>query len=234
MIHTERTVIVLHGALGSAAQMAPVVNALGPLGRVRAFEFPGHGHSPGGSVPFTIAGFTDWLLSALEPVTTAPPVVLGYSMGGYVALALESRRPGTFAGIATLGTKFAWSPEAATRDGARLDADVIRAKVPRFAAALESRHVRAGGWEQVLRNTASLLAALGADPPLDARSLANVRARVVLGVGDADDTVDAAETATFAAMIPGATTCVLPGTPHPIERVASAEVVALVQAVSGG
>jgi pimeloyl-ACP methyl ester carboxylesterase len=234
MIHTERAVIVLHGALGSATQMAPVVSALEPLGTVRALEFPGHGESPGGNVPFTISGFADWLLTALEPDAGLSPVVCGYSMGGYVALALEARRPGTFAGIATLGTKFAWTPEAATREGARLDPDVIRSKVPKFAAALEARHARAGGWERVLSDTASLLATLGADPPLDVRSLAKVRARVVLGVGDADDTVDAGETSRFAAMIPGATSRVLPGTPHPIERVAPEQVVALVQAVSGG
>lgn len=234
MIHTERTILVLHGALGSAAQMAPVVTALESLGRVRALEFPGHGASPGGTVPFTIEGFADWLRAALEPVAATPPIVFGYSMGGYVALSLEARRPGSFAGIATLGTRFAWSPDAATREGARLDAAVIRAKVPKFAAMLEARHARAGGWEQTLRNTASLLTALGADPPLAPPSLANVRARVMLGVGDADDTVDAAETGRFAAMIPGATHRVLPGTPHPIERVTPDEVVSLVRAVSGG
>jgi pimeloyl-ACP methyl ester carboxylesterase len=234
MIHTERTVIVLHGALGSAAQMAPIVRALESLGRVHALEFPGHGDSPSGAVPFTVAGFADWLLAAIEPVAGPDPIAFGYSMGGYVALALEARRPGTFSGIATLGTKFKWNPEAATREGARLDAGVIRAKVPKFAAMLEDRHARAGGWEEVLRQTAALLTALGADPPLDVDSLAAVRAHAVLGVGDADDTVDAAETARFAAMIPGATSRVLASTPHPIERVAPAEVVALVRAVSAG
>ena len=171
MFLTERTIIVLHGALGSAAQMAPV--------------------------PFTIAGFADWLR-------------------------------------ATLGTKFAWSPDVATREAARLDAGVIGAKVPRFAAMLEARHARAGGWELTLRNTASLLTALGADPPLDPPALASVRARVMLGVGDADDTVDAAETERFTAMIRGATSRVVPGTPHPIERVAPDQVVSLVRDVSGG
>jgi pimeloyl-ACP methyl ester carboxylesterase len=134
----------------------------------------------------------------------------------------------------TLGTNFAWTPEKAARDATRLDAAAIRAKVPRFAAALEARHAGAGGWESVLEGTASLLRGLGAAPPLHATALARVRARALLAVGDGDDTVSEAETREYAALIPGAVAVVLPATPHPIEKVAPGLVLDLVRRVSAG
>ena len=57
------------------------------------------------------------------------PIVFGYSMSGYVALALEAERPGTFSGIVTLGTKFAWTPDVATTESARLDPAAISKKL---------------------------------------------------------------------------------------------------------
>jgi pimeloyl-ACP methyl ester carboxylesterase len=209
--------------------MRPVAEALRGFGEPRTLEMPGHGLTPRGEAPFSISGFADWLAAE---VGDSHPLVFGYSMGGYVALALEARRPGTFLGIATLGTKFAWTSEVARREASRLDPAIIRTKVPRFADALASRHAVAGGWERVVTDTASLLIGLGAAPPLAAAALGSVRARVVLGVGQSDDTVDEVETRRFAAMIPGGEAVVVAGAPHPIERVAPADVAELVRRVS--
>ncbi|MBX9929766.1 MAG: alpha/beta hydrolase [Gemmatimonadaceae bacterium] len=205
--------LLLHGALGSAAQLAPIAAA---LGGAAVFEFPGHGATPLGTCAFGVDGFVAALAAQ---VGAQRPHVFGYSMGGYVALALEARVPGTFASITTLGTKFEWTPATAAREVARLDADRISAKVPRFAALLAERHAGCGGWEAVLRNTAQLLTAIGASPLLDATTLGQLRLPVHLAVGALDDTVDAAETVRVAALIPGAHTSTLDGVPHPIEQV---------------
>lgn len=222
------TILVLHGALGAAEQMRPVADALGELGPVRLVEFAGHGATPLGEGAFGIAGFRDALAASLD---ASPPYVFGYSMGGYVALALEAARPGSVAGIVTLGTKFDWTPEVAAREAARLDAATIREKVPRFAAALEARHAHAGGWELVLERTAGLLRDLGADPLLDASSLARVRCPVVIAVGGRDDTVSVDECQATAAWLPHAAVESLADLPHPIEKVPPASAVALMRAL---
>src|SRR5436190_18139951 len=109
-----QTILVSHGALGSALQMQPIVEALEAFGdgriRVEVLEFPGHGHTPlANDEAFLLAHFVDVMANAVKQIAGLPPVLFGYSMGGYVGLSLEARSPNTFSGIVTLGTKFEWT-----------------------------------------------------------------------------------------------------------------------------
>jgi pimeloyl-ACP methyl ester carboxylesterase len=240
MSSPRQHILVIHGALGSAAQMQPVVDGLSSLGEVVTVELPGHGHTaltPGAA--FTIESFADALASHLARLRNAtpdplPPIVFGYSMGGYVALALEARQPGSLAAVLTLGTKFEWTPEVAAREAGRLDPTIIEQKVPAFAAALEQRHVGAGGWQLNLRNTAALLRGLGEAPSLNAASLPLVRIPVLVAVGSRDDTVTAAEAERTAALLPNASATVIDDAPHPIERVPVAEIERLLRRLVAG
>ncbi|MGV3707355.1 MAG: alpha/beta hydrolase, partial [Gemmatimonas sp.] len=74
-------IVVLHGALGSAAQMAPVATALESLGRVVRVEFSGHGATPATSdANVSIAAFTDQLREVVARESQgAKPFVFGYS-----------------------------------------------------------------------------------------------------------------------------------------------------------
>ncbi len=223
-------ILILHGALGSAAQMRPIADALTSLGATRVLEFPGHGDTLLDGCPFTLGGFTDWLDAQLGD---SRPAVFGYSMGGYVALALESRAPGRFTSITTLGTKFEWTPENAEREASRLDPAVIAEKVPKFAAVLEARHAGALGWEAVLGHTAALLRDAGREPLLTAERLVRVGCPVTLAVGAKDDAVDAAETARVAAQLGNGAARTLEGVGHPIERAPVEMVVELVRETAG-
>ncbi|MFO0095753.1 MAG: alpha/beta fold hydrolase [Gemmatimonadaceae bacterium] len=219
--------LVVHGALGSTAQMHPIVEALSASGRfaaVQAVELPGHGRTPT-SVGFGMGPFTSALATAVRDVGFGRPVVFGYSMGGYVALLLEASAPGSLGGIVTLGTMLHWTPEVAARAASRLDPAPMRAKVPAFAEALEARHRGAGGWEQVVADTAALLTTLGAAPPLTDDALRAIACPVHLLVGSKDDTVTLEETTRAASHIPHARASLLDGVPHPIERVPPALIV---------
>lgn len=218
--------------------MQPVASALGTLGRVLTIELPGHGSTPLGSTPFGMSAFVDALGDALSALALyddgserARPLVFGYSMGGYVALALEAERPGTLGGIVTLGTKFMWTPEYATREGARLDARVMLEKVPKFAALLDERHAACGGWHALLGNTRRVMQVLGAAPLLTRASLARVGVPVMIAVGERDDTVSIDEAREVAAWMPKARAESLPDAPHPIERVPVALVVRAMEAM---
>ncbi len=210
--------------------MAPITSALRELGDVQDVELPGHGDTllPE-AMAFSIDSFIDALRDAVERRDGPAPVVFGYSMGGYVALALEARRPGTFAAIATLGTKFEWTPDHAARESSRLDPVVIAEKVPKFAAALEARHERAGGWRTLLARTAALLHDIAASPSITPERLAGVTIPVRIGVGTRDDTVDMHEAARVVAAMPNAAAVSLDDIAHPIERVPPAVVVELVR-----
>ena len=213
-------IVLIHGALGAAAQMEPLrdaLRALRPDTRVHILELAGHGPTPGDAV-FRIERFAEQLAGAIVAQGGAPADVFGYSMGGYVALEAALRTPELVRRVATLATKLAWSPESAARETSMLDAARIRAKVPRFAEALEARHT-ALGWERVLASTAELMHALGEHPPLTAETLARVAQPARVHVGDRDATVSVEESLAAVRALPAGELAVLPATPHPLEKV---------------
>ena len=238
-------IFIVHGALGCADQMERVADALSALGIVQVVELPGHGSTPlRDGERFDFDAFTGALSSAIERraksvreevmrlharVDPPLPIVFGYSMGGYAVLALEAKHPSSFGGIVTLGTKFAWTPEYADREKSRLDAAAIAEKVPKYAMQLEERHAACGGWHSVLDNTAMMLTRLGTTPLLTREVLAHVRVPVCLAVGDLDDMVTIDETRETASWLSNGTAVVLPGVPHPIDRVPVDRVVELVR-----
>lgn len=206
--------VLVHGALGDARTLEPLAERLVALGAPapRLVELAGHGRTPG-DVPFAIEGFAAQLADAI----TTPSVVFGYSMGGYVALHLAATVPGLLAGVATLGTKLAWSPEVAMREGAMLDPSAMQTKVPKFASALAERHT-ALGWEAVCAATRPLLDRLGTRPLVTPEALAAIAVPVTLMVGDRDPTVSVEETLAAARALPDGGCLVLPRTGHPLER----------------
>lgn len=216
---TRMQLILLHGALGAAPQMSPLAAQLGERFETHTLELEGHGDTPSPHTHFSIDQFAEQLRHLIASKSLAPAKIFGYSMGGYVALRLATQHPDVVASIATLGTKLDWSPEIAARETSRLDPAAIRAKVPKFADALEKRHVHSGGWEQNLARTADLMRALGANPPVDTAALASIAAPVRLMVGDRDSVVTIDETARGAKTLPSGELAVLPGTPHPLEQV---------------
>lgn len=216
---TRPRIVVLHGALGSAEAMRPVIAALGALGQVTVLEFPGHGSTPlGEGEAFGMETFAVALERAVRRVPGPAPFVFGYSMGGYAALLLASRAPELLAGVVTLGTKFEWTPEFAADEALRLDADALMEKVPRFASLLEARHEGAGGWRPLLARTAALLHDLGSAPMLTPAQLNAVSIPVCIAAGTRDDSLSAAECKRVAAAIPDAIYVALQDVPHPVER----------------
>jgi len=215
--------LIVHGALGSAEQMAPVAEAARAhdvFGAVHMLELPGHGRTQASDdAAFSMPAFAEVIAARVRELAPKRVLVFGYSMGGYAALLAEQQQPGLVAGIVTLGTMLAWTPEVAEAGARRLNPDGMRAKVPAFADALAARHAESGGWERTLTRTAALLRALGASPPLTPASVARVVAPVRLLVGSRDDSVTHEESQRFADAMPRAEAVLLDGVPHPIEKV---------------
>ncbi len=209
--------VLLHGALGAAAQVAPLGARLDLDAPVLVPDLPGHGARADDDLPFSMDRFADDVRARIAAAGCARAVIFGYSMGGYVALHLAAAAPDVVRAVGTLGTKLAWTPETAARETRQLDAAAIRAKVPRFADLLAERH-GADRWEGLLARTAALLRALGDAPPVTAASLATISCPVRLAVGDRDATVTLDETRDAVAALAHGELEVLPGTGHPFER----------------
>lgn len=245
VLNVRPVLLVVHGALGSGAQMEPLADACrasNAFAAVDVLELPGHGNTPLGDAAFSMPRFAEVIRARVSQCASAhnapghnasahnaaghnarehdaPVVIFGYSMGGYAALLAEATHPGLCAGIVTLGTMVTWSPEIAEGAARRLDVQGIRTKVPAFAQVLEARHANAGGLELTLARTAALLRGLGASPSLTPDVCAKVRAPVLLMVGTKDDSVTLAQSDAMAATMSRASAVELPDVPHPIEKV---------------
>ena len=215
---TAPPVLLLHGALGSSEQLVPLAERLRALHAVELLDFEGHGDAPARGRAARVEHFAGNAAEAIEQRLGGRAAIFGYSMGGYVALHLAATRPELVSRVVTFGTKLRWSAEIAAREGEMLDAARIRAKVPRFADTLAARH-RAAGWEAVLAATREMMTALGARPLLDAATLATIPHAVRVMVGDRDATVSLDECVDAYRALGSGELEVLPGTPHPFEKV---------------
>ncbi|MBT9395552.1 alpha/beta fold hydrolase [Hymenobacter sp. NST-14] len=213
----KQPLLLLHGALATAAQLKPLARDLGAHYAVHTFSFRGHGGQPLGNNGFSMAQFADDVLSFLEARELAPVHVFGYSMGGYAALAAAVRAPACFASITTLGTKFDWNPETAAAETRLLHADAMRAKVPEFAARLEQLHAPTP-LADLLAATASLMHGLGEQPLLTPENLAALPVPVQVLVGELDKTAGVDASRRFAGYLPRATFEAIQNTPHPLEK----------------
>ena len=214
---TRQNLLLLHGALGSSAQFAPLLPLLHQKYEIHTLDFEGHGSAPLAARPFRIEHFVENTLAYLKQHDLESVDIFGYSMGGYVACTLALSHPDLVSSIATLGTKFYWDEETARRETAFLDTEKIKAKVPHFAQALEARHT-AAGWETVVNQTADLLWSLAPTGGLRAKDVAPLQQRVRIMVGDRDSTVSIEECAEMYRAIPQGELEVLPGTRHELEK----------------
>jgi pimeloyl-ACP methyl ester carboxylesterase len=209
--------LLLHGALGGKQQLEPLRATLQDKFNVHTLNFEGHGGRPT-NLPYSIDRFVQNVLDHLQENNIENCHVFGYSMGGYVALKLASQYPGKLRSILTLGTKFAWSPEIATKETAMLNPEKIEEKVPKFAAALEALHAPLD-WKEMMRGTAEMMRNLGDRPALTREDLKNIEIPVTLLLGSEDVMVTPHETVDVQLQLKNSMYELVYGWHHPIERV---------------
>lgn len=220
------SVVLLHGALGCAADMAPLASELQKIGfESHCLEFTGHGQTPAERA-FGIDSLCEQLEDFINTRHSEPVPVFGYSMGGYVAMCCALRKKARLAGIITLGTKFKWNNAILAKETALLDAGLMAQKVPAFAAALEKKH--GAKLPALLEGTRVLLTEITARQLLAAEPLSEINNRVLLGVGDNDAMVSPDETLETRKSLKAAQLCVLPGTKHPFDQVNHALLAAII------
>lgn len=213
----SQQLLLLHGAIGSSEQLKPLAETLRNAFNPELFDFSGHGGRPFPSEGFSIPLFAKEVLAWMDERGIARVDIFGYSMGGYVGLYLAKHHPDRVGKLLTVATKLAWDAPTAQKEVKMLDAAKIAEKVPKFASALEKRHAPQD-WKENLKRTAAMMLAMGDQPPLNEDDFKNITAKVRMCVGDRDTMVSLEETIAVYRLIPGASLCVLPETPHPIEQ----------------
>lgn len=106
-------VVLIHGFPFSREMWKPQVEALKKEHYVITYDVRGHGGSGTGDGQYTMEYFVDDLIGLLESLKLSSVVVVGLSMGGYIALRAFERHPERFRGLVLCDTK----SEADNNDG---------------------------------------------------------------------------------------------------------------------
>ena len=215
----KSNLLILHGALGSSVQFEPLAEILEEEFRVILFNFTGHAGKPIQDEPFSIKLFAEEVKSLIEKSRISPCDIFGYSMGGYAALYAAKHYPGIIGKIFTLGTKFDWNEETSAREVKMLNPTKLEEKVPAFARILEQRHAPED-WKLVMSKTAEMMINLGKQNELTYDELGSITNEVTVAVGDRDNMVSISETESAFKSLTNGRMIVMPGTEHPIEKVA--------------
>lgn len=96
------TIVFVHGTRLTGAAWAPQLDALGDEFRTIAVDLPGHGTRAGER--FTLDGAADVVAQSIrETAADGRAVVVGLSLGGYVAMVLAARDPACVRGLVLAG-----------------------------------------------------------------------------------------------------------------------------------
>jgi len=87
------TLLLLHGHPSRALEWAPILPTLARTHRVIAIDFLGYGESDAPDIDYSVATQTAMVMGLLDVMDLAQTDVLGFSMGGWVALKLAAEHP---------------------------------------------------------------------------------------------------------------------------------------------
>jgi naphthoate synthase len=228
-------VLVLHGFTGTHASMQGVAEALRDGHRVVRVDLLGHGASDAPADPalYAIERCAEQLVAVLDALAIPRAHVVGYSMGGRVALALAALHPARVASLIAIGARAGFADPvvraARVRDdevwASLLERDGIEAFAERWMAQpifasqarLGADALAAARRERIAQRPAGLAASLrgmgaGAQSPMHER-LRDAKMPALLVVG-AEDARFGAVARELAALLPDARIAVIPAAGH--------------------
>ena len=188
--------ILLHGNGEDHTYFTHQISYFSNYYRVLAPDTRGHGKTPRGSAPFTIAQFAEDLKLFLDDRNIQEADILGFSDGGNIAMVFAVKYPKRVRNLIL--------------NGANLDAKGVK---PAVQIPIELGYRLASlfaGKSSQARLHAELLGLMVHDPNVKPEELRNVRARTLVIAGT-KDMIKQSHTELIARSIPGAELIFLPG-----------------------
>ena len=221
-------VVFLHGFPFSHAMWAPQLATASRRFRTVAYDIRGHGMSDVGEGQYTIEGHVDDLIAILDHLGIMQTVVVGLSMGGYIALRALERDQNRFLGAVLCDTKS--EPDANDAKLKRFEA--IKAVRQSGSAAFAEGFVRAVFAEESFHKSPEVVAAIkkiiGQTPPLSlvgtllamasrtdtTPALTHFLIPTLICVGEKDIITPVAASEAMHRKIPGSTLAIIPNAAH--------------------
>ncbi|MCA0370354.1 MAG: alpha/beta hydrolase [Proteobacteria bacterium] len=95
------TLFLIHGNSTSKEYMIRQLDALGTTYRMIALDLPGHGESENAQDPdgtYTLGGYAQLCAEVIEKLGLPPVIVVGWSLGGHIAVEMMAQNPGLLRG----------------------------------------------------------------------------------------------------------------------------------------
>lgn len=218
----ETPVLLLHGGMGAiGTDFAELLPALTRDHTVIGIEQQGHGRTGGRDAPITLASMRADTLAVLDALEVEKVHVVGFSMGGMLALDLGVHAPGRLATLTALSASQnaeGMHPEIVemNRDPSYRPSPEIAALMPSeedFAAMRDAFADNPSGPDQFERTFEALSSFINSDWGWSDDQLAAIGTPTLLVVADRDF-MPVAHAASMAERIPHAQFAVLPDTTH--------------------
>ncbi len=112
----QPAILLLHGWTASAdLNWFRAYDAVSAQGRMLAVDHRGHGRGMRSEERFSIEAAADDAAALLRTLDTGPAIVVGYSMGGPIAMRLWERHPNLVAGLVLEATALEWRAHRSER-----------------------------------------------------------------------------------------------------------------------
>ena len=98
----RKTLVLLHGLTVDGRMFLPQVRAFHEAYNLLVWDAPGHGRSRPFPLTFTYMDMAVWLHDILEAEDIKDPVLIGHSMGGYIAQCFLEQYPGEASGFVSI------------------------------------------------------------------------------------------------------------------------------------
>ncbi len=182
---TGQPLVLLHGGLGVIGMFEQLLPSLAETRQVIAVELEGHGHTADINRPLSFEQMADDLVTLIKRLRLENTDILGYSLGGGVALQTTIRHPELVRKLVVVSTPFkgeGWYPEV--RAGMRsMNAQAAEAMVgsPMHQAYINTAP-NPKGWTSLITRVGQLV---GQDYDWST-GVAKIKAPTLIVVGDAD------------------------------------------------
>jgi pimeloyl-ACP methyl ester carboxylesterase len=180
-----KPLVLIHGGFGSIETFGPVLTALSASRKVIAVDLQGHGRTADIDRPIRYELMADDIAGLLAYLHVEKADVMGYSLGGGVALQVAIRHPGVvrkLVVVSAAATRSGWYPEILAAEAQMNAAVAEQMKQSPMYALYASLAPRPQDWPVVVTKLGELL-------KLDydwSKGIANITAPTLLVFGDQD------------------------------------------------
>ncbi|MEI8133802.1 MAG: alpha/beta hydrolase [bacterium] len=210
-------ILFLHSALSTHREF-DILSQRYPNRKQIFLDYPAHGLSTTTNTNQTIYSLASCVRDVLLHEEIGHVDIIGYSMGGYVALELCKIAPSMVRSIVTHATKFYWDEKSIEMSQAQLRTEVIKSRSERVYQILQTMHAEVG-IENTFAANRSVVGNFAKEKLVEA-DIAKFGIPLLLSVGDRDNLVSLDEiTQLYTSQNPNTTSLAIhPNSPHQFSK----------------